>query len=98
MRAILLKAAGADVPAPSAPEGGVFQYLGALDRPGEIGLARGDGSRILFDLYEQAVWTSESDSWTPYAELAPGSAERRAADRLIDRWARERWLRHLRGG
>ncbi|MBX3562330.1 MAG: sulfatase-like hydrolase/transferase [Sphingomonas sp.] len=93
MRAILLRAAGAVVAAPA--NDGVFQYLGTLDRPGAIGLVEPDGRRVVYDLYREAVQGSDG-RWTPYAELPPQSALRASADDVIDRWARERWLAHLR--
>ncbi len=93
IRAILLRAAGANVPPP--PNDGVFQYLGTLDRPGVIGLVGPDGRRIAYDVYREAVQTPDG-RWTPYAELPEQSALRSGADAVIDRWARERWLAHLR--
>ena len=94
MRAIILRAAGAD-PA-QAPPAAVFQYLGLLDRPAQIGTVDAAGNRILFSLYEESIWTSASGRWTHYADLA--GPEKQAADALIDEWARQRWLRHLREG
>jgi len=93
MRAIILNAAGARVPAPSGAP--VFQYLGSLDRPGSIGMVDGAGRRIVFNFFEDAVWTSAADRWTLYADLAATSTERRDADALIQLWARQRWLHHL---
>jgi hypothetical protein len=94
MRAIILRAAGA---APlQAPHPAIFQYLGVLDRPAQIGTVDAAGNRILFSLYDESVWTSATNRWTRYAEL--GGAEKKAADALIDEWARQRWLRHLREG
>lgn len=96
MRAIILNAAGANVSPPVGRP--VFQFLGSLDRPGAIGMVDGAGHRIVFDFFQETVWDSRSGSRTRYADLAAGSAERRAADALIDEWARQRWLRHLEGG
>jgi uncharacterized membrane protein len=93
MRAIILAAAGARVDPPSGRP--IFQYLGSLDRPAAIGLVDAEGRRISFNFFQETVWTSASGRWTRYAELQSGSGERRAADRLIDEWARQRWLRHL---
>ena len=93
MRAIILNGAGARLPAPSGRP--VFQYLGTLDRPGSIGIVDGAGRRTVFNFFQEALWTSLSNRWTRYAELPPGSADRRAADALIAEWARQRWLRHL---
>lgn len=93
MRAIILRAAGAAQPDTTGAE--VFQYLGSLDRPGSIGLVDEDGERTLFDLFRGRFWSDSSERWTRYEDLPPGSAEKRHADALIDRWARERWLRYL---
>ena len=96
MRAIILAAAGAG----PAPPGGrpVFQFLGSLDRPGAIGSVDGAGRRIVFDFFQETYWDSATGRRTLYADLPAGSAERRAADGLINEWARQRWLRHLEGG
>jgi hypothetical protein len=98
MRAIILAAAGAR--SGVAPPGGrpVFQFLGSLDRPGAIGTVDGQGRRIVFDFFQETVWDSASGRRTLYADLPVGSAERRAADGLINEWARQRWLRRLDGG
>jgi hypothetical protein len=92
MRTIILRAAGANLPPASSPA--IFQYLGTLDRPGMIGSVDAAGNRILFDLFEENVWTSASGRWTRYDALE--GAERGAADALIGQWARQRWLRRLR--
>ena len=94
IRGIILRAAGAN-PA-EAPHPTIFQYLGVLDRPAQIGLVDAAGNRILFSLYDESVWTSATGRWTRYAALS--GAEKQAADALIDEWARQRWLRHLREG
>jgi len=96
MRAIVLRAAGADMPAPSG--GPIFQFLGSLDRPGAIGSVDANGHRFVFDFFQETLLDSATGRSLRYAELAPGSAERRAADALINEWARQRWLRHLQGG
>jgi len=94
MRGLILRAAGAEVPA--ATPRPVFQYLGTLDRPGSIGLVDGAGRRTIFNLFEETVWTSASDRWVPYAQLGAGGPEKRSAGALLNEWARQRWLRHLR--
>ena len=95
MREIILRAAGAGLP-PATPRSGVFQYLGSLDRPGSIGRVDSNGEWLIFNLYREAVWTSRSGRWVRYDSLA--GAEKRAADGLIDEWARQRWLRRLQAG
>jgi hypothetical protein len=96
MRAIILAAAGAGVAPPSGRP--IFQFLGSLDRPGAIGTVDGQGRRLVFDFFQETVWDSATGRRTLYADLPAGSAERRAADALINEWARQRWLRHLDGG
>jgi hypothetical protein len=101
MREIILRAAGAYGPDPArlyrSPEARpVFQYLGTLDRPGAIGMVTASGRHTVFNLYEESVWTSATGRSIGYADLAPDSEERRAADSVINEWARQRWLRHLR--
>jgi Sulfatase len=97
MRAIILAAAGAQTGV--APPSGrpVFQFLGSLDRPGAIGTVDGAGRRIVFDFFQETIWDSATGRRTRYADLAASSPEKRAADALIDEWARQRWLRHLEG-
>lgn len=93
MRGVILRAAGAPLPQPQSR--GVFQYLGTLDRPGAIGLVDAAGRRTVFNLFEETVSTVPG-RWTPYAGLTANSTDKRAADALIQEWARQRWLRHLR--
>ena len=96
MRALILRSAGAAVPAPSGRP--IFQFLGSLDRPGAIGTVDAGGRRLTFDFLQETVRDSATGRSTRYAELAPGSAARSAADALLSEWARQRWLRHLQGG
>jgi hypothetical protein len=94
MRGIILRAAGANPVV--TPHRAVFQLLGNLDQPSQIGLVDAGGNRILFSLYTESVWTSGTGRWVRYASLS--GAEKQAADALINEWARQRWLRHLREG
>ena len=94
MRALILNAAGA--PLASRAEGRVFQYLGELDRPGTIGIVEAGGLWTRFDLFREALWRDEAPGWVPYRRLDAAGRER--AHRLIDIWARERWLRRVAEG
>ncbi|HYD12299.1 MAG TPA: sulfatase-like hydrolase/transferase [Allosphingosinicella sp.] len=96
MRALILRAAGASVAEPSGRP--VFQFLGSLDRPGAIGMVDAQGRRFVFDFLQETLIDSAGGRSLRYAELAPGSAEKSAADALLNEWARQRWLRHLQGG
>ena len=53
----------------------------------------GDGSWVRFDLFREALWRDEASGWVPYRQLDAGGRAR--AHRLIDAWARQRWLRRL---
>ena len=94
MRALILSAAGAHVPVRQGP---VFQYLGSLDRPGSIGIVGAGGDWTIFNLFREAVWTSNTGRWQTYASLPEESPERARADTLIQEWARQRWLAHRSG-
>jgi hypothetical protein len=96
MRALILRAAGAQVAAPTGQP--IFQFLGSLDRPGAIGTIDASGRRLVFDFFQETVRDSATGRSVRYADLAAGSAEKSAADALLDEWARQRWLRHLQGG
>jgi phosphoglycerol transferase MdoB-like AlkP superfamily enzyme len=98
MRGIILRAAGADVPPePGATPGRVFQYIGSLDRPSSIGFVDARGRFTIFSFDNEALWTSEAQSWQPYAGLPAGSAARGEADTLIAEWGRQRWLNRAGG-
>jgi membrane-anchored protein YejM (alkaline phosphatase superfamily) len=96
MRALILRAAGAQVAAPSGQP--IFQFLGSLDRPGAIGTIDANGHRLVFDFFQETVRDSATGQSRRYADLPAGSAEKIAADALLNEWARQRWLRHLQGG
>ena len=88
--------AGAPVPAPAGQP--VFQFLGTLDRPGAIGTIAANGHRLVFDFFQETVRDSATGQSVRYADLPAGSAQRNAADALLNEWAWQRWLRHLQGG
>ena len=93
MRGIILRAAGADVPAEAgATPGRVFQYIGSLERPSEIGFADAAGRFTVFSFDRGALWTTAAGRWRDYASLPEASAERGEADALIREWGRQRWL------
>jgi hypothetical protein len=96
MRALILRAAGAEVAPPSGQP--IFQFLGTLDRPGAIGTIAANGHRLVFDFFQETLRDSATGQSRRYADLAPGSQEKSAADALLNEWARQRWLRHLQGG
>lgn len=94
MRAIILRAAGAEVPPElGATPGRVFQYIGTLERPSSIGLVDASGRWTIFSFDREALWTSRAPLWRPYRSLEGGSAGRGEADALIREWGRQRWLR-----
>ena len=93
-RATILNLLGAKGAAPSP--GPVFQYIGELDSPTEIGMVEKGGRWTTMKLDGESVWFSETGRRLRYRQLAMGSAEKARADRLIDEWARQRWQRQLR--
>ncbi|HEX8222534.1 MAG TPA: sulfatase-like hydrolase/transferase [Allosphingosinicella sp.] len=94
IRHILLAAAGAKLP--QAPQRPVFQFTGTLDRPSSIGLAEAGGRLTSLRLDTEDATFEDLGLVRPYRDLPPEGELRRRADALIDRWAEERWTRHLR--
>lgn len=92
-RRLILGALGAPVPEPKPRP--VFQHIGGLDWPTEIGMVEPDGARTVMKLADETLRFGDGGSLRRYPELAPGSPERARADRLIQEWARQRWIAHL---
>jgi hypothetical protein len=89
-RGIVLRAlSGA---APPAAKAAVFQYIGTLDRPGLIGIVETGGVWTTLNLETEEVGFSDTGRRVRYRELAAGSPEKARADRLVNEWARQRWL------
>ena len=44
------------------------------------------------NLETEELWFSDSGQRARYRALKAGSAEKARADRLVDEWARQRWL------
>jgi hypothetical protein len=92
-RAVLLRALGADLPKPGGRP--VFQHIGPLDDPTEIGMVEGQGIFTVMKMESEEVRIGDSGRPMRYAGLRPGTPERASADRLLNEWARQRWLAHL---
>ncbi|HEX9948420.1 MAG TPA: sulfatase-like hydrolase/transferase [Allosphingosinicella sp.] len=90
-RGILLRALSGDR-APRPAKAAVFQYIGTLDRPGSIGIVEAGGVWTTLNLETEELWFSDTGRRVRYRELPAGSAEKARADRLVDEWARQRWL------
>jgi phosphoglycerol transferase MdoB-like AlkP superfamily enzyme len=80
-------------PTPRSP-GAVFQYIGDLDRPAQIGLVEPGGRWTIFDFDTGDVRFLPGGKPVTYATLPAGSPARTRADRLIHRWETERWRHH----
>lgn len=89
-RGIVLRALAGVPPAPA--KAAVFQYIGALDRPGVIGMVEAGAVWTTLNLDTEEVSFSDSGRRARYRDLAAGSADRIRADRLVNEWARQRWL------
>jgi hypothetical protein len=97
VRGLLLRAAGAQMPAPEAGRP-VFQHTIDLDRPSEIAMVEAGRRRTVLHLPTQEVRYEEADvprQRGTYRDLPQGSPLRARADRLVQLWERERWIRHL---
>jgi hypothetical protein len=90
-RGIVLRALSGDA-APRPAKAAVFQYIGTLDRPGLIGIVEAGGVWTTLNLDTEELWFSDTGRRVRYRTLAAGSAEKARADRLVDEWARQRWL------
>ena len=90
-RGIVLRALSGDG-TPRPPKAAVFQYIGTLDRPGLIGIVEPGAVWTTLNLETEELWFSDTGRRVRYRELASGSAEKQRADRLVDEWARQRWL------
>jgi hypothetical protein len=90
-RGIVLQALSGDG-TPRPARAAVFQYIGTLDRPGSIGIVEAGGVWTTLNLETEELWFSDRRRRVRYRELAAGSAEKVRADRLVDEWARQRWL------
>lgn len=87
-RGIVLRGLSGEGPPP--PRASVFQYIGTIDRPGVIGIVEPGGVWTTLDLETEEVWFSDTGRRARYRALEP--AEKARADRLVDEWARQRWL------
>jgi hypothetical protein len=93
-RATILRQLGAtNVPTPAA--GPVFQYIGDLNSPTEIGMVDKGGVWTTMRVDSELVWLSDSGRRVRYPSLPAGSPERARVDRLVNEWARQRWLAEL---
>jgi len=89
VRAILLRAAGADVPPPA--DGPVLQFLGSLDRPSMIGMAEAGGAMTTLSLRAGRILSTAPVAAGRYASLPANSPLKVGADRLVTLWERARW-------
>jgi hypothetical protein len=87
-RAILLRALGADIP--QRPARPVFQHIGPLDAPTAIGMVERGGVWTVMTLETEQLRFSETGRSGRYGDLR--GTEKVRADRLVDEWARQRWL------
>lgn len=90
-RGIVLRGLSGGGPPPPA-KARVFQYIGTIDRPAVVGIVEPGGVWTTLDLDTEEVAFSDTGRRARYRDLREGSAERARADRLVDEWARQRWL------
>ncbi|MEA3003838.1 MAG: hypothetical protein QOH81_2626 [Sphingomonadales bacterium] len=97
LRALILASAGAKLPAVRR-RAAVFQYIGTLDRPSSIAMVEPGGIWTWLDLQTEETWSSDGPQRGFFREVPAGSRLRTRADRLVDLWARERWIQQLSFG
>ncbi|MFT3965091.1 MAG: sulfatase-like hydrolase/transferase [Sphingobium sp.] len=90
-RIILSALAGQKNAGPRKP---VLRYIGSLDDPAAIGMVDRTGAGWAFDTSAQETWFERPGLYRRYADMAPGSKERRDTDALIQLWGAERWYAH----
>ena len=71
----------------------MFQFIGDLDRPAQIGLVEPGGRWTIYD-FDAGDVRLVPGSPLSYAALHPHSPEKAHADHLIRRWETERWRHH----
>ncbi|HEX8573578.1 MAG TPA: sulfatase-like hydrolase/transferase [Allosphingosinicella sp.] len=89
-RGIVLRALSGGAPPPAKAR--VFQYIGTLDRPAVIGMVEPGAVWTTLDLETEELRFGDSGARARYRDLKPGSERKARADRLVDEWARQRWL------
>jgi phosphoglycerol transferase MdoB-like AlkP superfamily enzyme len=90
-RAIALRGLSGDA-APPPAKTAVLQYIGTLDRPAVVGIVETGGVWTTLNLETEELWFSDSGRHLRYRDLRAGSPDKRRADRLVEEWARQRWL------
>lgn len=93
LRALILRAAGADVPAPADEP--VLQILSYFARPSLIGRVETGKRWTTFSPRTGQVWSEDSGS-ADYASLPADSALRHKVDALVTSWMATRWQQHKR--
>jgi phosphoglycerol transferase MdoB-like AlkP superfamily enzyme len=64
----------------------VFQYIGTLDEPNQIGLVRRDGSRIVLDFVTHKVLFTDRNRWFGQDELLSDDQLKTQVSELVTRW------------
>jgi hypothetical protein len=64
----------------------VFQYIGTLDEPNQIGLVRRDGNRIVLDFVTQKVLFTDRNRWFGQDELLSDDHLKTQVSELVTRW------------
>jgi hypothetical protein len=64
----------------------VFQYIGTIDEPIQIGLVQRDGDRIVLDFLNQKVFFSDTNRWFSQDELLSKTQFKNKVTDLVTRW------------
>lgn len=73
----------------------VFQFVGSIATPAQIGIVESDEKRTVFNLNNRTVFFSDLDTWQPYRMIAKKDNDlRRRVYRLIKTWEILRWKQY----
>ncbi|MGR9051484.1 MAG: sulfatase-like hydrolase/transferase [Gammaproteobacteria bacterium] len=73
------------------PEKEVFQLVGSLSHPTQIGHVRYGGDRIIFDFRSDRFFLGGQKQWKSFSELLPDPENKKRAVSLIHEWESLRW-------
>jgi len=75
----------------------VFQFVGPLNRPVQIGFVELGEKRTIFDFRTREFFFSDRGRWFPYAAADKDPELRDRAMDLVREWERVRWEEHVGG-
>jgi len=72
----------------------VFQYIGSIDKPIQIGMVEKNGVRTVFDFRNRKLLFNRQTHWVSVDQALQDAATAATANTLIGEWERLNWLSH----